>query len=554
MAGNNYDTISRIFDTFAVTSRSRYVYIYDINRNLSRWSVNAVDYFGLPGEYVFNANAIWESHIHPDDKKQYNEHLSIVFSGKKTDPEFEYRARNKSGEYVACTCKGIIIKDYAGRPAFFACSITNHGIVNNNDPITGFPNQYEMLSVLRKYKDTKQKYIVLMMNFIDFAEINRRYGYDFGNKLLKTTASYINNEFGNTGKCFRGEGTILAYCSSTMTLDEIKRMYSRIRSFAKGQMVVEGKKATADIGGGVIIADDFDVDEHTVYTSAKYALNYSKTERHGNLIIFHNGEVEYNKNSIELVDAVRESVINKCADFYLEYQPVVSSWDEKLVGMEVLLRWSKEPYGVVSPAEFVPWLENDPVFYTLGNWILEKALMDGQEIKKTHKNFFMSVNLAFMQLERSEFRTTLLEILRKSGYPATSLYLELSHNARQLSRDHLKSQVEFLKSCGIRIGADVQEFADLDLVTQLPIDMIKIAPSISSNIEVNLTNRNILETMVQFAEKMNVITCVTGIEDNDTSIRVKQYPISYLQGYLYGKPIKIDDFKRMPMFIASADK
>ena len=87
--------------------------------------------------------------------------------------------------------------------------------------------------------------------------------------------------------------------------------------------------------------------------------------------------------------------------------------------MEVFVRWSKEPYGEVLPSEFVPWLEQDPVFYSLGNWILEKALTDALEIRKNNKDFYVSVNLAFMQLERSEFRTTLLDILRKTGYPAT---------------------------------------------------------------------------------------------------------------------------------------
>ncbi|MCR5100004.1 MAG: EAL domain-containing protein [Butyrivibrio sp.] len=550
MAGSNYDTISRIFDTFAVTSRSRYVYIYDINRNLSRWSVNAVDYFGLPGEYVFNAGSVWESHVHPDDKTAYNEHLSIVFSGKKADPEFEYRARNKSGEYVACTCKGIIIKDYAGRPAFFACSITNHGVVNNNDPITGFPNQYEMLAQLGKYKNEKRNYIVLMINYIDFGEINRRFGYEFGNKILKTTANYLLDEFGNTGKCYRGEGTILAYVTTNMTLDEIKHMYQKVRSYTKGHLIIEGKKASADIGGGVIIADDFTVDEHTVYTSAKYALNYSKTERNGNLIIFHNGELENNKNSIELVDEVRSSVLNKCENFYLEYQPIVSSEDNSIVGAEVLIRWKKEPYGVVSPSEFVPWLEQDPVFYTLGNWILEKALIDGLEFRKTHKKFYININLAYMQLERSEFRTTLLEILRRTGYPSTGLFLELSHNVRQLSRDHLKSQVEFLKSCGIKIAVDVKDFADLDLVRQFPVDLIKIDPDISSSIDNNLTNRYVLETILDFADKMSVSTCITGIEDENIAQMIKKYNILSVQGYLYGRPLNLQDFEHSPLYIS----
>ena len=119
-----------------------------------------------------------------------------------------------------------------------------------------------------------------------------------------------------------------------------------------------------------------------------------------------------------LVNEIRNSVINGYDGFYLEYQPIFSVTDNQLVGMEVFVRWEKEPYGSVSPSEFIPWLEQDPVFYALGNWILETALGEAIEIKRNHKDFYLSVNLAFMQLERSEFRTVLLEILRRTGYPA----------------------------------------------------------------------------------------------------------------------------------------
>ena len=129
MAGGSLDTINRIFDTFAVTSRSRYVYVYDMDKNIARWSPNAVDYFGLTGNYIYNAASVWEMRIHPDDRDKYVEYLSVVFSGKKTDPNFEYRAKNKNGEYVICAARGVVIKDYAGRPAYYACSIINKGII-----------------------------------------------------------------------------------------------------------------------------------------------------------------------------------------------------------------------------------------------------------------------------------------------------------------------------------------------------------------------------------------------------------------------------------------
>ena len=98
MAAGTYDTISRIFDTFAITSKSRYVFVYDIDKNVSKWSLNAVEYFGFTGEYLNNASIIWEAHIHPEDKDGYREYMKKAFGGQKVSDTFSYRARNKNDE------------------------------------------------------------------------------------------------------------------------------------------------------------------------------------------------------------------------------------------------------------------------------------------------------------------------------------------------------------------------------------------------------------------------------------------------------------------------
>ncbi len=548
MAGGNFDTINRIFDTFAVTSRSRYVYVYDMEKNISRWSPNAVDYFGLTGEYIYNAASVWETRIHPDDKDKYNEYLSVVYSGKKTDPNFEYRAKNKNGEFVICSSRGVVIKDYSGKPVFYACSIINKGIVDNNDPITLLPNQYEMLNFMRQLKFQMKQYTILMINYIDFGGVNRRFGYMMGNNILRATATRFVQEAGGQGRVFRGEGTTLAMITTVMDIEEVKKLYGRMRAYVREALLVDEKKIGAEIAGGVIIATDHTVDEHSIYTSAKYALDHSKSHKHGNLIIFHNDELDNKKSSIHLVNEVRKSVLNGCEGFYLEYQPIVSAADERLVGMEVFVRWRKEPYGEVSPAEFVPWLEQDPVFYTLGNWILENALADALEIRKNNRDFYLSVNLAFMQLERSEFRTTLLEILRKTGYPATGLYLEMTSSSRQLGMEHLKSQIEFIKSCGIKIGLDCVDFASLDYVRHLPIDLLNLVPSLTGAMQDNLTVKYMIEAVTSFSHRLGIRTCFTGIEDKETADMARMYPISDLMGYYFGRPCRIEEFKKMSFF------
>ncbi len=541
----SYDTISKIYDTFAVTSKSRYVYVYDIEKNIARWSENAVKYFGLPGEFVYKAGQVWEAHIHPEDRDSYREHLQVAFSGERVNPSFEYRARNKNGEYVACSCKGVIIKDYSGKAAFYACSLTNRGIIDSTDPISGLNNHYEMLNYMHNLQVYQQDYILLLLNVIGFSDLNKLYGYMFGNRVLKSMAEYLTMEVGGKGHVYRGDGTILGVCTSKMTLDEVKELYQNMRQYVRQSFKAGNSRVSMELCGGVITVDDSDVDVHAVYTSAKYALDHSKNRKHGNLIIFHNNEVDENNSTIDLVSAVRESVLDHCKGFYLNYQPIISRQTGKPEGAEVLLRWNREPFGDVSPSEFIPWLEQDETFYSLGTWVIDRAMKDGLEILKEHPDFYLSLNLAYMQLERSEFRTTIMELLRGNRYPGKALCIELTNITRDINFDYLLSQVIFLKSSGIRIGLDVRDFSTLDLATSLPIDIIKLGPEITENLSKSPLSRHMTNAITGFAYNMNMKICATGVGDAETASRLDDYPIDDCQGYYYAHPVGFKEFKGM---------
>ncbi len=543
MASSN-DTISRIFDTFALTSKSRYVFIYDIARDYARWSINAVNYFGLSGEYIDGALEDWMNFIHPGDREGYREYFRDAVTGKKVDVTFAYRAKNKNGEFVDCSCKGVVIKDYANQPAYFACFVTNRGVVGISDPVTHLPNQFELLNMLHSYREKKHQYVLLLLGVIDFPALNHRFGYSYGNAVLQAMTDQLREKVGNRGIVYRCEGTTMAVCSDVMSSDELRRVYGQFQIYARAQMQVQSRIVGVELCAGMIVADDPTIDEHSIYTSAKFAMEASRTKLHGALSIFHNDENERQKSSIGLVDAVRDSVLNNFDGFFLTYQPIFRRDDRELAGMEVFVRWKKEPYGEVSAGRFVPWLEKDPVFYQLGNWVLQHALEDAAMIRSKRKNFFLNVNLAYMQLERSGFRKTLMEYLKRSGYPGTGLCLELDATGNQMGVEHLRSELDFLKSLGIHIGLDVVNFAALDLVTVFPIDIIKLGPKFATDIEKNPTNVHMMTTISEFAARMHLATCVSGIEDEKSDRVVKQFPVSYLQGYYFGRPAPLDQFRK----------
>lgn len=117
----------RVFSAFSATSDTTYIYMCNLQTNVSRWSKTAVDYFGLPGEYMYDAANIWMGFVHPDDRKAYAQDVEAVISGRKHFHDVSYRARNRDGEYVHLSCKGVVTEGDAVHPAVFAGTITNLG-------------------------------------------------------------------------------------------------------------------------------------------------------------------------------------------------------------------------------------------------------------------------------------------------------------------------------------------------------------------------------------------------------------------------------------------
>ena len=116
MQNTGYLLNHRLFDGFSETSGRSYIFITDLENDITRWSRNAVEYFGLPGEYTKAMGAIWTAHLHPEDHERYRRSLRELISGEKTQSEVDYRVLNCNGEYTICTCKAMMMRGSCGEP------------------------------------------------------------------------------------------------------------------------------------------------------------------------------------------------------------------------------------------------------------------------------------------------------------------------------------------------------------------------------------------------------------------------------------------------------
>ena len=539
--------LDSLFEAFSIVAEGTYVYLCDMKYDYSRWSKTAVDSFGLPAEYMNGAGDIWEEHIHPEDRAAYRGSIEAIFRGEDDGHDMQYRARRRSGEYDVCTCRGIVIRDAEGNPDYFGGAIRNHGIHGNVDMLTGLRNQYGFFEDLRNHILKNTEVNICMLGINSFTEVNEMYGYNFGNLVLQKFGRYLLDYVGNRGNVYRMDGTKYAVISSTQTAEEIRQRYNEMREYYHKGLMVDDKLLLLDLSAGLLHLDNFEVDDQTAYSCLNFAYGESKIRRKGDLVEFYNHLTDENRDRLEKMQVIRNSIVQSYQGFFLLYQPVVSAGEEKVIGAEALIRWQSEKYGMVPPDHFIPILERDPIFISLGRWILKTALLDAAKFLTSNPDFVINVNLSYAQLEKPDFVDMVLAVLEETGFPAQNLCLEITERCRLLDMALLKNIFVNLQARGVKFALDDfgTGFSSVGIVKALTFDTIKIDRSFVQHIETDEKERELVKLFTGVADTFGAKVCVEGIETSGMKTILQQYPVTSFQGYYYSRPIPVQQFLTM---------
>ena len=536
--------LDSLFEGFSVVAEGTYVYLCDMEYNYSRWSKNAVEIFGLPSEYMLAAGEIWEEHIHPEDRESYRKSIDDIFNGSNLGHDMQYRAKKANGEYVLCTCRGVVIKNNFGIPKYFGGSIRNHGIYGDVDNLTGLRNQYGFFEDLKNYISRHREVNIMILGIGKFTEINEMYGYHFGNLVLQRFGRYLVENVGNHGCVYRLDGTKFSIVSTTHSGPDMKKQYERLREYYRKGVEIDGKFLLPNLNAGLIHLDNFDVDDPIVYSCLNFAYGESKFRKQGDLVEFCNDLTSDGRDRLEKLQMIRNCIAKDNHGFYLVYQPVVDAKTEKLVGAEALLRWQDEKYGMVPPDQFIPVLERDPMFIQLGRWILRQAMLDTKKLLDQKPDFLISVNLAYTQLEKPDFMDMLTDLLEETGFPPQNLCLEITERCRLLDISLLKNILVNLQAKGIRFALDDfgTGFSSLGIAKNLNFDTIKIDRSFVMDIETDDKEKELIGHFTAFASTFGANVCVEGIETTGMRDILQEYRVSSFQGYYYSKPLPFEAF------------
>ncbi len=541
---DNESYIDSVLNKVNRLAEDTYIYILQLGQERAWFSETMKVYFGLRDTLVTDHYEVMRELIHPDDLWEYEEGIPERIAGKNLDRELCIRMKGISGEYHMFSFHTDIVTDEDHSEKYLLILLHNENVLPRIDALTDLYSQARFSTDLQMEIEKRQPFAVLMIKLERFNNLNIIYGSDFTNQLLKETALQFIYMMDENSAVYRLDGPKFGFILRNAGREKLLYFEQTIREKLAGGIHVNNRKISLKICAGAVLIEQYDGDADSLSSKAAYALGHSETEHQGKLIIFNDEVCTSNNVDLELMKVIHQSVREGCEGFYVEYQPIVASRTGRIVGAEALVRWRREPYGIVPPGRFIEWMETDPAMYDLGNYVLQTALQETVGLLKVLPEFVINVNVSARQMEREEFRGEVLHILEQTSFPASHLCLELTERCRDMPLEVIKREVEFFQSYGIRMAMDDYGTgsASSGIVLHASLDEIKLDMSFIRGITEDAKKQAMVRSIVDFANSCGMSTCLEGVETEELQDYLRLYQATWFQGYYYSKPVEIAKF------------
>ena len=529
------EMISRI----SKLSQDSYLMVTDMQHNLTFVPESTAEFLGIPSGWCEDGyKIVLEKSVHPYDCPEYTEEMKKRLRGINLENDL-YIRMGKDKKYVMTQIITDMILEQ-GKNRYFIVLLRNQNVIPEIDPLTDLYGQVKFEKDIVDYIQQGRKVAVLEIEIDHMNDINILYGTNYSDRIQKVLAYRFIYMMDADKAVYRMGNSNYAFILRDASREEAAAFLEKIRARLEESVVLENNHFDLKIYASGIILDHYEGEISTVQSKLEYVLGKMRTRRDHKLMFFNdlvqiNGDVD-----LDLMKIIHQSVLNQCDGFYVEYQPVVHAQTGEIAGAEALVRWKKEPYGIVPPGMFIDWLESNPCMYDLGNFVLKQALTDAVEFRKSNPDFFINVNMSAKQLERKTFCGVVMALLKETGFPAGQLCLELTERCRSMPVSVMEEKLLYLKLHGVRLAMDDYGTgsASSSVLLQTPMDEIKIDMSFIRGITDNQTKQALVRSMVDFANEADLKSCLEGVEDEKLQNYLRSFGATWFQGYYYSRPVQ----------------
>lgn len=411
------------------------------------------------------------------------------------------------------------------------------------DDLTGLANRHRMQSrlesILSAFKVSRRSCALLMLDLDKFKAVNDRLGHPAGDELLRQVAQRLRGILVSPAEIGRLGGdefqVIIPDMDDRGLLGDLAK---KIIQMLSQPYDLHGDRAMIGVSVGIAISPYDGETPADLVKNADLALYASKGGGRGQYRFFASDLANAAQRQREIGEELRGALVND--QLAMSYQPIVRGSDNTVVAFEALLRWEHPQLGAISPATFVPIAEELNLTAQLGEWSLHRACRDAAAWPGDLR---VTVNVTPQLFFSGMLVPAVEEALEASGLRANRLELEVSEGVFMGESSQVDKTFARLAKRGVRLTLDDfgKGYSSLAFLRRAPFEKIKIDQGfVRGCTRADSSNAAIISAIVSLAKALDMETTAGGVEAMDELSTVLQQGATYIQGFIYSRPVPQD--------------
>lgn len=420
----------------------------------------------------------------------------------------------------------------------------------NNDFLTGLFNrmrceedlQYCVLEAI----ETKTQGAILFIDLDDFKHINDGLGHQYGDMLLKMISVGLQQIKGIEKRCYRVGGDEFIIIIEPSVYDKMDEIVSELQNLFSRPWYLGEIEHYCTMSMGIVTFTDNGTDVNDLIKKADIAMYDAKKRGKNRYVKFNKGEDKSSYFKLDMEKNMRSAVAASCNEFEIYIQPIVNVRTKQCIGGEALVRWNSNKLGFLVPNDFIPLAEHLGLIAPIGEYVLKQSCLLNKKWSDFGLDIRINVNLSIVQLLANNVVDTIADIIKKSGINPNNLVLEVTESLAINDMSRMKQIISDIKALGVNIALDDfgTGYSSLNYIKQMDLDIIKVDRTFIQDIAEDNYAKAFVKLIADLSKQLKVQVCVEGVEDKEQLDVLQELDIYVIQGYYFGKPMKVIEFEK----------